>query len=185
MKHLNQFITEYIVKKKLDKAIDSEDHYDYFPESKEELTENIEELANKGIYDFNCINTSKITDMSNLFKYIDLYKVNFNISKWDVSNVTNMNYMFNGCISFDGDLSNWDVSNVLSMSSMFDTCTSFTGKGLENWDVGKVRNMQYMFNDCKELNCDLSKWKLKNILDMSGMFDGCTSLKNKPRWYKK
>ena len=112
MKHLNQFITEYIVKKKLDKAIDSEDHYDYFPESKEELTENIEELANKGIYDFNCINTSKITDMSNLFKYIDLYKVNFNISKWDVSNVTNMNYMFNGCISFDGDLSNWDVSNV-------------------------------------------------------------------------
>ena len=64
MKHINQFITEYIIKKKLDKPIDSEDHYDYFPESKEELTENIEELANKGIYDLNCINTSKITDMS-------------------------------------------------------------------------------------------------------------------------
>ena len=71
MKHLNQFITEYIIKKKLDKPIDSEDHYDYFPESKEELTENIEELVNKGIYDFNCINTSKITDMSTLFKHID------------------------------------------------------------------------------------------------------------------
>ena len=143
MKHLNQYkndsfdlkalplyITEYIIKKKLEKPIDSEDHYDYFPESKEELTENIEELVNKGIYDFNCINTSKITDMSTLFKYIDLYNVNFDISKWDVSNVTNMNYMFNGCISFDGDLSNWNVSNVLSMASMFDKCQNFTGKGL-------------------------------------------------------
>ena len=27
MKHLNQYITEYIIKKKLDKPIDSEDHY--------------------------------------------------------------------------------------------------------------------------------------------------------------
>ena len=36
MKDLNQFIIEYIVKKKLDKPIDSEDHYDYFPETKEE-----------------------------------------------------------------------------------------------------------------------------------------------------
>ena len=37
MKHLTQFITEYIVKKKLDKPIDSEDHYEYFPETKDEL----------------------------------------------------------------------------------------------------------------------------------------------------
>ena len=173
MKHLNQFITEYIVKKKLDKAIDSEDHYDYFPESKEELTENIEQLINKGIYDLNHINTSKITDMSNLFKYINLYNVNFDVSKWDVSNVTNMNYMFNGCIKFDCDLSNWDVSNVLFMASMFDKCQNFTGKGLENWDVSKVRNTQYMFNDCKEFNCDLSKWNTRSIIHMHYMFYNC------------
>ena len=37
MKHLNQFIIEYIVKKKLDTPIDSEDHYEYYPKSKEEL----------------------------------------------------------------------------------------------------------------------------------------------------
>ena len=35
MKQLNQFITEYIIKKKLDKAIDSE--YKYHPQTKEEL----------------------------------------------------------------------------------------------------------------------------------------------------
>ena len=43
MKQLNQFITEYIVKKKLDKPIDSEDHYKYFPKTREELTKNIKE----------------------------------------------------------------------------------------------------------------------------------------------
>ena len=34
MKHLNQYITEYIIKKKLYKPIDSEDHYEYYPKTK-------------------------------------------------------------------------------------------------------------------------------------------------------
>ena len=41
MKHLNQFITEYIIKKKLDTPIDSEDHYEYHPKTKDELKKNI------------------------------------------------------------------------------------------------------------------------------------------------
>ena len=45
MKHLNTYITEYIVKKKLDKAIDSE--HKYHPQTKEELVENIKELLDK------------------------------------------------------------------------------------------------------------------------------------------
>ena len=67
MKQLNQFITEYIIKKKLDKPIDSEYHCTYFPETKEELIENIKELLDKGETDLNCIDTSEITDMSYLF----------------------------------------------------------------------------------------------------------------------
>ena len=70
MKQLNQFITEYIIKKKLDKAIDSE--YKYHPQTKEELIKNIEELIQSDTYDFNCIDTSAITDMSHLFEHIDI-----------------------------------------------------------------------------------------------------------------
>ena len=77
MKHLNQFITEYIVKKKLDKPIDSEDHYKYFPKTKQELIDNINELISKDIYDFNCIDTSAITDMSHLFE--------MSLNKYDIS----------------------------------------------------------------------------------------------------
>ena len=98
MKQLNQFITEYIIKKKLNKPIDSEDHYEYYPKTKEELISNIKELFDKGETDLNSIDTSKITDMSNLFdSYVNKtpeIKFNFDISKWDVSNVTNMESMF-------------------------------------------------------------------------------------------
>ena len=93
MKHLNTYITEYIVKKKLDKPIDSEHNYKYFPETKEELIANIKELLNKGETNLNCIDTSNITDMSHLFKELNI-PINIDISDWDVSNVENMEGMF-------------------------------------------------------------------------------------------
>ena len=49
---------------------------------------------------------------------------NQDISKWDVSNVENMDYMFSGATSFNQDISNWDVSNVKSMANMFSNVTS-------------------------------------------------------------
>ena len=71
MKHLNTYITEYIIKKKLDKPIDSEHNYDYYPKTKNELIENLNELISKDIYNFNCIDTSDITDMLNLFNMLN------------------------------------------------------------------------------------------------------------------
>ena len=76
MKHLNTFITEYIIKKKLDKPIDSEDHYEYFPKTKNDLIYNINNLVKQDIYDFNCIDTSEITDMSKLFSDNIFYNIN-------------------------------------------------------------------------------------------------------------
>ena len=210
MKHLNTYITEYIIKKKLDKPIDSE--YQYHPNSKEELTKNIQELISNKIYDFNCIDTSEITDMSNLFGDIvnNINKINFDVSKWDVSNVTNMAFMFVGCESFEGkglenwdvsnveissfmfvkcenlncDLSKWDVRNIIRMSSMFSYCKKFEGKGLENWDISNVVSLRNMFKGCENFDCDFSKWNVSNVVDTTNMFYGCTSLKNKPSWYK-
>jgi surface protein len=42
----------------------------------------------------------------------------YNISEWDVSNVTDMSYMFSNS-EFIGDISKWDVSNVTDMQCMF------------------------------------------------------------------
>ena len=58
--------------------------------------------------------------MSALFEGTDF---NGNISKWDVSNVINMRYIFSGCKSFNQDISNWDVSNAkYSRQFMFHNC---------------------------------------------------------------
>ena len=149
MKHLTQFITEYIVKNKINKHIDSENHYEYFPETKEELIENIKELISKRKYDFNCIDTSKITDMQSLFIYEKkLRDVNFDVSKWDVSNVKTMAFMFSNCKNFDCDLSNWNMSNVTHTNYMFNNCQNFTGKGLDKWDVSNVNDFGVMFQYC-------------------------------------
>ena len=206
MKHLNTFITEYIIKKKLDKPIDSE--YKYHPQTKEELIENIKELLYKKENDLNCIDTSAITDMSFLFLNINVIidnidvsnwdvnnvinmeglfnnckKFNCDLNKWDVSNVKDMSYMFYNCGNFDCDLSNWDVSNVTNMYTMFEGCSKFKGKGLENWDVSKVESISYMFFDCINFDCDLSNWNVNNVKNMKRMFYNC-NLKNTPKWYK-
>ena len=70
----------------------------------------------------NWLDVSDIENMSYLFNtsmYDDKTNIyNGDISKWDVSNVTNMRSMFTNTI-FNGDISGWNVSNVNDMACMF------------------------------------------------------------------
>ncbi|MBC6426038.1 MAG: BspA family leucine-rich repeat surface protein, partial [Ekhidna sp.] len=63
----------------------------------------------------------------------------------DLSDVTDMFGMFRGTSSFNGDLSKWDVSNVTNMEGMF-VQSSFSGD-LSEWDVSNVKKMNFMFFD--------------------------------------
>jgi surface protein len=67
----------------------------------------------------------------------DAYAFNGDISKWDVSEVTNMNKMFSGASAFNSDISEWDVSkctDARSLSSMFRYASSFD-QNLSSWNV--------------------------------------------------
>ena len=93
MKEIAKFIKEGLKitsKTKVDK-------YNYHHKTKEELQDLINQLikerGNEG--DFNDIDTSEITNMSDLFFTMD---------------------------KFNGDISNWDVSNVKYNSNMFYKC---------------------------------------------------------------
>ena len=131
--------------------------YTYHPTTKDELQEiiiqRIKENGNE--CDLNDIDVSNITDMSHLFdanhyrnKRNEIFKdFNGDISLWDVSNVKNMNYMFDLCEKFNCDISYWNVSNVETMEAMFNMCENFN-QNLDNWDVSNVKFMYETFRYC-------------------------------------
>lgn len=110
------------------------------------------------------------TNLSQMF--LECHSLNCDMH-WDTSTITNMNNMFGGCISFNGDISKWDVRNVTNTENMFNNCAEFKCN-LSNWNVGKVTRMRGMFRGCDKFNCDLP-WDTHNALYLDNMFRDCKS----------
>lgn len=101
------------------------------------------------------------------------------VSNLDVSNMRNMNEMFNRYENITSlDLSSWDVSNVEAMQGMFDSCYSITTFGdISNWNTSNLRNTRSMFGSCRSLtSLDLSNWNTDSLEDMYNMFATCENL---------
>ena len=182
MKQINTYINEKL-------RLSAKNTYTCQPTSKDELRRIIiYRIKNEGNEcDLNDIDTSKITSMSALFD-VNLNKIfkdfNGDISQWDVSNVTNMSLMFQGCKKFDCDISRWNTSNVKTMEAMFDECEKFN-QDLSQWDVSNVENMNYMFDFCKEFKQNLDAWDVdtkKLKYRMKYAFRWCPT---QPKWYDK
>ena len=132
-------------------------------------------------------NTSQITDMSGLFDsklihedlgHYSVYDFNLDISRWDVSNVTNMSGMFWGAHSFNQPLDSWNVSSVTDMHYMFYGANSFN-QPLDSWDVSNVTDMSDMFSGASSFNQPLDSWNVSSVTDMSDMFTWASSF-NQP-----
>ncbi len=96
------------------------------------------------------------------------------ISNWDVSNVTNMNNLFQGAVNFNSDISLWDVSSVINMYLIFNNAYNFN-QDISLWDVSGVTNMIGMFFNAHSFNQDLSLWNVSSVIYMSQMFYGALS----------
>ncbi|MEC4115222.1 BspA family leucine-rich repeat surface protein, partial [Myroides pelagicus] len=105
-------------------------------------------------------NLSQVTDMSYMF--LGATSFNGDLSKWDVSNITNMVGMFQSAVTFNGDLSKWNVSNVTTMEQMFYFAYSFNGD-LNKWNVSNVTNMSAMFGNATLFNRSLHSWDLSSV----------------------
>jgi hypothetical protein len=80
-------------------------------------------------------NTSKVTDMSYMFKDNNAFNIPL---LWNTSNVTNMKEMFRGATNFNQPLF-WDTSKVTDMSRMFFDAKSFTfHQSVGGWDKSKT-----------------------------------------------
>ena len=146
---------EEFVNEKL--KINKIDKYIYHPESKEELIDLI-------------------------IKEIETNGYNCSLNHIDVSNISDMSYLFLGgeqtkypnghpvLSSFDGNISEWDVSNVTKMEYMF-VYSKYSGKNgdISDWDVSNVIYMTGMFANSK-YNGDISKWDVSSVKTMTDMF---------------
>ena len=150
MKTLKLYITEALHVNRNTKIIE----YNYHPKT----TNDLKELLNKLIKERG--NDANLNDI-------------------DVSEITDMSYMFNNS-DFNGDVSGWDVSKVTDMYAMFYK-SNFDGD-ISNWDVSKVTNMGYMFTYSK-FNGDISNWDVSKVYDMNSIFYDSPLQKNPPKWY--
>jgi len=115
------------------------------------------------------------------------------LSRWDVSNVTNMNNMFSGTTSFNEQLC-WDVSastgsifqNSNGSISPYPDCIrldditirqavkkynagDYSVGPISEWDTSLVTNMEGLFYRSDTFNGDISKWDVSNVSTMKDM----------------
>ena len=133
--------------------------------------------ATKILFDVSHLDTSNITDMSNMFSDCGSL-TSIDVSGFDTSKVTNMSAMFSSCNSLTSiDVSGFDTSKVTNMSAMFSGCGSLTSIDVSGFDTSKVTNMSSMFSSCGSLtSIDVSGFDTSKVTNMSSMFTRCFAL---------
>ncbi len=165
------------------KTIDLIIGYKHIPLDSSELIADItQEIDIQGISaDLNIIDTSNVKSFSNLFSsklskdvydFKDkntnkIYEFSGDISKWNTSNVTNMNSTFYGVTRFKSDLSNWDTSNVTDMTELFSQVNLQSGAfihGVENWNTNNVlKANRILYSGLYFYDHDFSSWNMCRI----------------------
>ena len=115
--------------------------------------------------------TSQVTNMQYMFS--DMTKLTtLDLSNFDTSKVTDMKYMFNEMYGLTSlNLSSFNTSNVTDMSCMFAHMFSLTSLNLSNFNTSKVTNMGAMFYDMPRLtSLNLSSFDTSNVTNMGWMF---------------
>lgn len=117
---------------------------------------------------FSSWNTSTITNMAYMFGHTPF---NQPIGNWDVSNVTDIKWMFHGCNQFNQPLNNWNTSNIIRMDHAFHFCSAFN-QDLSNWKTSKVTNLDFLFGSANIFNQNLGDWDLSSVIYGQQMLSG-------------
>lgn len=128
-------------------------------------------------YEIANVDTSLVTSMKSMFHMCKVSKID--ISGWNTSNVTNMEYMFYTSGLTNGQLivGNIDTSNVTKMHYTFSSCR-FPRLDLKNLNTSNVTDMSYTFSYTEAEYIDLSGWVTNKVTNMYQMFRNSSKLKH-------
>ena len=138
----------------------------------------------EGIYEITLRFDKSIKDSSSIFCNCDKIE-SIDLSKFDITNITNMSCIFKGCTSLEYllGINNFDTKNVNNISGMFKGCSSLRDlPDISKWDISNVTDISWMFDGCNLLESlpDIKNWDTKNIINMDGLFNDCSSIKSLP-----
>jgi len=112
---------------------------------------------------------SKLTSLKQMFQGCS--NADINTSEWDTSSITNLSGMFRDAIVANPDVSEWDTSNVTNISQMFYNASSAV-PDVSNWETSSVTDMSSVFRLASNANPNVSEWNTSNVTQMQNMFKG-------------
>ena len=120
------------------------------------------------------INLWDVSQVTNMYYLFGRTNFNDNVSSWDVSKVQRMSSMFGELPDFNQDISNWNVENVEDMYAMFAHSVKFN-QNIGSWNTSKVKNISHLFMGAKAFNQDISQWDTSKITNMTEAFIGASA----------
>ncbi|MDT0540920.1 BspA family leucine-rich repeat surface protein [Croceitalea sp. P059] len=117
---------------------------------------------------FNEWNMSNIEEMQSMFNRAILF--NQPLNNWNTEKALNINGMFAYAASFNQSINSWNIENVENIGVMFGFASSFN-QSLQDWDTSSVTNMNGVFAEALTFNQSLENWDVSKVEDMSGILD--------------
>lgn len=112
---------------------------------------------------------STVTDMGSMFNGCTILNGPLNINTWNTQSVVNMSGMFRSASTFNQPIGNWNTGNVTSFNNMFEGASAFN-QPIAGWVTQKVTNMGEMFFGAGAFNQSIGSWNTGNVTNMNGMF---------------
>ncbi|MDR2238204.1 MAG: BspA family leucine-rich repeat surface protein [Chryseobacterium sp.] len=112
---------------------------------------------------------SNATNMSYMFANCFNLTGNPTINNWDISHITSLVGTFSGCFLFNQPIGGWDTSNVTMMEVMFMLAMKFN-QPIGNWNTSKVVTTTAMFQNAQTFNQPVGNWDMSKNTDAELMF---------------
>ena len=96
------------------------------------------------------------------------------VSNWDVSNVSTMEFAFRSSPITTLDVSNWNTQSLTNAAYIFQN--AIFNPDVSNWNMSNVTTIRYMLRNADSFDRSLANWDISNITNMSDLLILATGL---------